>query len=127
MTEAAMAPPASGKRQPSYLRERMERPGIEPGGGVVPRLSLTYATALHRCEAWRSRSPLAERHGATSYVPIAAGHLRRSDDAAVARRLTAPIRSLAISARKDRPPLQGRHRPCKPGKDALDSRTHGFS
>jgi hypothetical protein len=32
----------------------MERLGIEPGGGVVPRLGLTYATALHRCEACRS-------------------------------------------------------------------------
>ena len=25
--------------------------GIEPAGDVVPRLSLSYATAFHRCEA----------------------------------------------------------------------------
>jgi hypothetical protein len=54
MKEAAMAPPASRKRQTLYLHEMMERLGIEPGGGVVPRLSLTYATALRRCEACRS-------------------------------------------------------------------------
>ena len=28
----------------------VERLGIEPAGGVVPRLSLSYATAFHRCE-----------------------------------------------------------------------------
>ena len=49
-----MAPSASHERQPLYLSEMMERLGVEPGGGVVPCLSLTYATALHRCEACRS-------------------------------------------------------------------------
>ena len=44
------APPALG-REPIYICEMMERLGIEPAGGVVPRLSLTYATALRRCEA----------------------------------------------------------------------------
>jgi len=29
----------------------MERLGIDPSGGVIPRLSLSYAAALHRCEA----------------------------------------------------------------------------
>jgi hypothetical protein len=38
----------------------MERLGIEPGGGVVPRLSLTYATALHRCEPCRSKQACRE-------------------------------------------------------------------
>jgi len=33
----------------------MERLGLEPGGGVVPRLSLSYATASVRCEACLSR------------------------------------------------------------------------
>ena len=32
----------------------MERLGIEAGGGVLPRLSLTYASALHRCEQCRT-------------------------------------------------------------------------
>lgn len=49
-----MASPSSRELQPVYLLEMMERLGIEPGGGVVPRLSLSYATALHRCEACRS-------------------------------------------------------------------------
>jgi hypothetical protein len=60
MKEAAMASPASRERQPPYLCEMIERPGIEPGGGVVPRLSLTYATALHRCEACRSKQACRE-------------------------------------------------------------------
>jgi hypothetical protein len=28
----------------------MERLGVEVGGGIIPRYSLTYAAALHRCE-----------------------------------------------------------------------------
>jgi Family of unknown function (DUF6455) len=55
-----MAPPASRERQPPYLCGRMERLGIEPGGGVVPRLSLTYATAPYRCEACRSKQACRE-------------------------------------------------------------------
>ena len=39
------------KHQPIYIGEMMERLGIEPAGDVVPRLSLSYATAFHRCEA----------------------------------------------------------------------------
>jgi hypothetical protein len=46
-----MAPSASRQDQLRNLYEMMERLGIEPGGGVVPRFSLTYATALHCCEA----------------------------------------------------------------------------
>lgn len=34
-----------------YLVEMMKRLGIEAGGGVMPRLSLIYATAFHRCDA----------------------------------------------------------------------------
>jgi hypothetical protein len=29
------------KRQSTYMREMMENLGIEPGGGVVPRLALS--------------------------------------------------------------------------------------
>jgi Family of unknown function (DUF6455) len=42
------------KRQSTYMREMMEHLGIEPGG-VVPRLALSYATALRRCEVCTSR------------------------------------------------------------------------
>ena len=45
-----MAAPSARERQPIHMCEMMERLGIEPCGGVVPRLSLRYATALHRCE-----------------------------------------------------------------------------
>lgn len=50
-----MAAPAIVDRQQIYICEMMERLGIEPGGGVVPRLGLTYTTAFHRCEACPSR------------------------------------------------------------------------
>jgi Family of unknown function (DUF6455) len=50
-----MDTPVPREGQPIYLFEMMERLGIEPGGGVVPRLSLTYATAFHRCEACPSK------------------------------------------------------------------------
>ena len=74
---------------------------------------------------WRSQ--LTERRGMAFSGPVAAGDLRRFDDAAVARRQAAPIRSFAISASKFRRPPQRRHGPCKPGKDILDSRAHGCS
>jgi hypothetical protein len=36
--------------QTTFIREMMEHLGIEPSGGVVPRWSMAYTTALHRCE-----------------------------------------------------------------------------
>ena len=33
------------------VSKMMERLGIDPSGGVVPRLSLLYATAQHRCKS----------------------------------------------------------------------------
>ena len=52
---AIMAAPSARERRPIYMCEMMECLGIEPGGGVVPSLSLSYATALHRCEACPSK------------------------------------------------------------------------
>jgi|SRR5450756_208862 hypothetical protein len=43
------------ERQSRYIREMMERLGIELGGGVLPKFSLSYATALHRCESCPSK------------------------------------------------------------------------
>jgi len=43
-----------------YLPQMMECLGIEPGGGVVPQLSLRYMTALHRCESCTSRRECRE-------------------------------------------------------------------
>ena len=50
-----MAAPAARNHQPTYIYEMMERLGIEPGGGVVPILSLSYMTAFHRCESCPSK------------------------------------------------------------------------
>jgi Family of unknown function (DUF6455) len=41
--------------RPIQLYEMMARLGIEPSGSVLPRLSLRYATAIHRCEACSSK------------------------------------------------------------------------
>jgi len=46
-----MAASAIREHPPIHVFEMMERLGIEPGSSVTPRLSLTYATAVHRCEA----------------------------------------------------------------------------
>jgi hypothetical protein len=50
-----MATLTAREPHPTYIREMMERLGIEPSGGVVPRLALSYATAFHRCEACKSK------------------------------------------------------------------------
>jgi Family of unknown function (DUF6455) len=42
---------AAAQRRPLHAFEMMERLGIDPSGGVVPRLSLLYATALRRCKS----------------------------------------------------------------------------
>jgi len=75
----------------------------------------------------KPRSQLAERRGISFFDPIAAGDLRGSNDAAVARRQTAPLGPLAITTSKFRPRPQRRHRPYKPGKEILHSRPHGRS
>ena len=46
-----MADHAVAEHRPTYISEMMERLGIDPGEGAVPRLSLSYVTAFHRCEA----------------------------------------------------------------------------
>lgn len=52
---AIMVSPALPECHRTYICEMMECLGIEPGGGVVPRLSLSYMTAFHRCEACPSK------------------------------------------------------------------------
>ena len=39
----------------THIYEMMTRLGIEPGAGVLPQLSLRYATAVRRCENCRSK------------------------------------------------------------------------
>jgi hypothetical protein len=50
-----MAAPAAREHYPIYICEMMERLGIDPGGRVVPRLSLSYLTAFHRCRSCPSK------------------------------------------------------------------------
>jgi hypothetical protein len=47
-----------GAAEPEYsmhIYKMMARLGIEPGAGVLPRLSLRYATARRRCEDCQSK------------------------------------------------------------------------
>ena len=39
----------------THIYEMMARLGLEPGAGVLPQLSLRYATAVRRCENCRSK------------------------------------------------------------------------
>jgi Family of unknown function (DUF6455) len=48
-----MTGPRSEYLMPVY--EMMARLGIDPGEGVLPQLSMRYATALRRCENCRSK------------------------------------------------------------------------
>ena len=40
----------------TYAAEMMERLGIDPGAGAVPRWSLTHMTAFRRCQACPSKT-----------------------------------------------------------------------
>ncbi len=43
------------QKQPLYISDMMERLGIDPSGGVVPHWSLSYLTALHRCQDCKAK------------------------------------------------------------------------
>lgn len=51
MADATM--PASDT---AFMLDMAERLGIDPAGGVVAHSSLTYLTALHRCQACASKT-----------------------------------------------------------------------
>ena len=46
--------------QSIYMREMMEHLGIDPGGGTISHLGLSYAAAFHRCEACPSKQACRE-------------------------------------------------------------------
>ena len=48
------------ERQQLFIRQMMEHLGIEPGGAVVPRWSLAYTTAFHRCEGCTDKEACRE-------------------------------------------------------------------
>ena len=50
-----MAAPAISERHITHICEMMQRLGIEPGGGVIPHLALSYATAFRRCKICGTR------------------------------------------------------------------------
>jgi Family of unknown function (DUF6455) len=54
----------------THASKVMERLGIEPGGGALPRLSLLYTTALRRCQSCPSTKVCREWLGG---APMTAG------------------------------------------------------
>lgn len=61
-----MPSPITRQRPTTYMLEMMERLRIEPEGGAIARLGISYATAFHRCETcpckddcrdWIDRTP----------------------------------------------------------------------
>jgi Family of unknown function (DUF6455) len=55
-----MTASSADRRNLTLLAEMMERLGIEPAGGVIPRWSLSYVTALHRCQGCPSKEACRE-------------------------------------------------------------------
>ncbi len=60
--------PAARQTQLTYMREMMQRLGLDPAESVLPHSSLDYLTASHRCaacphkqtcRAWLDRAPAA--------------------------------------------------------------------
>jgi hypothetical protein len=59
--------------QPIYVFEMMDCLGIERGGGAMPRLALSYATAFHRCESCQCKTACREwldtKSGGAAFAP----------------------------------------------------------
>jgi Family of unknown function (DUF6455) len=55
-----MTASSADRRKPTLLGKMMQRLGVEPAGGVVPRWSLSYVTALHRCQDCPSKEACQE-------------------------------------------------------------------
>jgi len=55
-----MSSPNDSTRPPAYLHEMMQRLGIEPAESAVPRLSLAYMTAFHRCQTCPTKEACRE-------------------------------------------------------------------
>ena len=77
----------------------MERLGIDPGGGVVPRLSLLYATALDQCKScpsaracrdWLESTAGSVRFFAPPFCPI--------DDVLSELQLRQLVRTVSVAA-----------------------------
>ena len=64
---------AASQPQPTHIVEMMERLGLEPGAGPIPRLSLAHITAFHRCRACplkaRCAAWLAHQRGPLAFAP----------------------------------------------------------
>lgn len=50
-----MLPPGACAHQTNCIVEMMRSLGIEPGGGVLPRLELNYVTLFRRCQECSSK------------------------------------------------------------------------
>jgi hypothetical protein len=105
-----MAAPAINGRHPLYLIELMDRLGIEPGEGVIAGLGLSYATAVHRCEACPAKQEcrdwLASAPKSVSLAPR-----------------FCPNNDILFELQVDRPPLHRAPSPSAP-KTAAEPHAH---
>ena len=92
-----MPSPKDSARQLTYISEMMQRLGIDPGEGAVPRLSLIYTTAFHRCESCPAKQACREWLGSMPQSVAAAPRFCPNDDLLFELRINQPGRASVAS------------------------------
>jgi len=73
MPAAAATQTQPTQAQPTPVAEMMERLGLDPGAGAIPRLGLAHVTAFQRCRACPLKAEcgawLADHSGPLTFAP----------------------------------------------------------
>jgi len=85
-----MSSPKEPVHQPTYVYEMMRRLGIEPGEGVVPRLSMAYMTAFHRCQTCPAKEACREWLDSMPHSVVTAPKFCPNDDILFELRISQP-------------------------------------
>jgi hypothetical protein len=88
-----MPAPKDSVRQPTYLFEMMRRLGLEPGEGVLPRLSMAYMTAFHRCQTCLAKEACREWLDSMPQSVTSAPNFCPNDDILFELRINQPGRA----------------------------------
>jgi len=91
-----MTAPAASERHITLICEMMQRLGIEPGGGVIPHLALSYATAFRRCKICGTREACRKWLDCPSALNGLAPRFCPNADIFFELRLEAPTSNLAV-------------------------------
>ena len=95
-----MPVPKDSARQPTHIYEVMQRLGIDPAEGVVPRLSMAYMTAFHRCQNCPAKDACRKWLDAMPRSMTSAPNFCPNDDILFELRSTRPGRaSVAVDHR----------------------------